>query len=1179
MNKVLFTVGLLLLSNIALAQCPIVDYTLPTIVCNTQNLIIQNTTTGADYYQWDFCSGDLALTPNATIAASSNLLFRTRSLRIVKSSNAWYGFTIDQANSPYRLIRFDFGNSLANTPLIVDLGNPSNSINSAFDLQMYREENNWYALVVNAGTNSLVRLNFGFNLESIPSAQDLGSFGKLDTPDGLFLVTDNGLLSAFVSNGGASPEIIRLEFGSSILNTPVINSFLVTGGSGLRGVAIIKECDRWFGLVSSYGNGKVFWIDFTNGLNQSPQTGEINFFASFNFPTNIALALDGAEYFAFIESALGEQYRLSFGASIIDKTGSGQNLGTFGISNENSALELVKVDSDWFGFSIDLTNRRLVRQIFPAACSASQPTYQGEYPPPVKYSASGTKIISVKAISVNGAISSLSKTVTVSSNVAPDIDFNSTNVCANSIVNFTSQNSSGNITSYSWSFGDASTSSQPNPSHIYTSAATYEVGLIVTASNGCINTATQKELVIYNQPVAGFDLPSVSPICTNQEYTFINSSTFDPLSNPTWEWRLNGALVSNDQNLLQQFSSTIAQEIRLKALIPGCENEVIKNIASIQEGPQTDFTFSNSCQLAPVSFTNATSGSVTDFSWNFGDGNNSSQTNPTNTFQNSGTFHVTLRTTNAAGCQNSAEKPITIYTKPQTNFSIDLPPFSCAGSPSQFNDITPSLTDSNITTWLWGFGDIANGTSAQKNPTYTYSLSGDYQVSLTATTNFGCTASIQKQVTISSAPLVNFTNGIACLNQGTQFTDASDPTAKAWLWSIQNSTYTTKNPTHVFSVTGSQPVMLSVTGSNNCVSQLTKNVNVPIPVAPDFTAISTCAGKPTIFQEKNSGGSDPAVSWSWDFGGQGLGSGSPAEHIFQTVGSYAVKMNSTRQSGCVYSITKSVSINQSPQAQFIPSTDSGGSPLTVGFTNTSSLATSYLWKFMDANNSTSTEFSPSFIFNQLGEYPVELIASNALGCQDSFIKMIQVVVPNVNAVLTEFKLIPVGGSMKATVTVKNQGNISMNNPEVIIDLSGGASVKEKLSVTILPNQSLTRTLSIDILSKNLQYACAELYTVGDTYLFDNRQCINLEAETIAIQPYPNPAQDELFIDWINAGNESMQVVIYNASGHVVLNKKYAPILHGLNQVKVNVSNLGAGIYFVSYFDGNTSRTSRFSIVR
>jgi PKD repeat protein len=1178
--RIFLVVGILLLaSNTSFAQCPVVNFALPNIVCSNQSFSIENTSAGTTLYEWDFCSGDLALTPTAAIATTNNLLFRTRSLRIVTSSNLWYGFTIDQANSPYRLIRFDFGNSLMNTPAVVDLGNPGNSLNSAFDLQMYQEGADWYALVANAGSNSLVRLSFGSDLQAVPLAQDLGSLGALNTPNGIFLVTENGLLTAFVTNGGTSTEIVRVSFGNSIVNTPSANSFPIQGGAALRGLSIIKECDRWFGLVSSFGNGKIFWLDFTNGLNQAPQTGEITFFSGFNFPTNIALALEGAEYFAFIQSGLGEQYRLSFGASILDKIGTGQNLGTFGISNENSALELIKVNSDWIGFSIDLANRRLVREIFPTACSASPAIYQGEHPPLIKYTTSGNKLITLKATAAGNVINALIKVVTVTANTAPDIDFTSANVCTASNVNFTSQNTSGGIVSYAWSFGDAAVSAQANPSHIYAQAGIYKVSVQVTAANGCANSSPTKDLTLFNQPVADFNLPAASPICTNQDYLFINQSTFDATSNPEWEWHVNGVLVSTMQDLVQQFISTTAQQIGLKAKIPGCENEMIKNISSVQTGSHPDFTFANSCQQVAVNFTNTTVDAGINYSWNFGEGTTTTQANPTNTFQNSGMFQVILMATNGVGCQNSKEKTITIYSKPQTNFAIELPPFSCAGSPSQFNDLTPTLIDSNITSWVWGFGDAANGTSSQKNPTYTYTQAGDYQVSLSATTNFGCTAAIQKQVTISTAPTVNFSNGIACLNQGTQFTDASDTTVKAWLWSMQNSSYTTKNPTHTFTATGLLPVMLTVTGNNNCVSQISKIITVPVPVVADFTASSTCADKPAVFQEKNAGGNDPAVSWSWDFAGQGLGTGSPAQHIFPVTGSYAVRMNSTRQSGCVYSITKTITISQPPRAQFTPSIEAGGSPLTVGFTNTSSLATSYLWKFNDASNSTSSEFSPAFTFNQLGQYPVELIASNALGCEDRFTKLIQVVVPGINASLTEFKLIPSGGSMKAMVTISNRGNIAINNPEVLIDLSGHASVKERLVGTIAPNQLLTRTLTLDIITNDLTYACAELTVAGDAYLFDNRQCINLKAEAIALQPYPNPAQDNLFIDWINPGSEFMRIVIYNASGQVVLEKKYEQVLDGLNQIQINVSNLGAGIYFVSYFDGIIWRSSRFSIVR
>ncbi|HRG79280.1 MAG TPA: PKD domain-containing protein, partial [Cyclobacteriaceae bacterium] len=880
----------------------------------------------------------------------------------------------------------------------------------------------------------------------------------------------------------------------------------------------------------------------------------------------------------FIQSALGVQYRLSFGASVVDKTGSGVSLGNFGISNENSALELIKVDSDWIGFSIDLTNRRLVRQTFPTECTASPAIFQGQHPTGVRYSTGGAKNITLMAISASGVISSQSRTVMISSSLAPDIDFTLANVCVNHAVIFTPLNTSGTISTYSWSFGDSNTSSQVNPINVYSNAGEYLATLTVTAANSCENFA-QELVTIYNQPTADFSLPLANPFCTNQSYNFGNTSSFDVASNPKWEWSLNGIVVSSTFDLSAQFSSNQPQQIKLKSMIPGCESEIIKNISSVQVGAAPDFEFSNGCQGASITFTNTTRGAVVDYAWDFDDGNISSQQNGINSYMNSGLYQVTLQATNASGCQNFVTKPITIYSQPQPNFSLDLPPFSCAGSPSQFNDLTPPLTDSNITSRLWSFGDANNGTSIQANPRYIYNQDGDYLVSLGVSSNFGCSNTIQKTITIQPSPTVNFSNTPACLNQPTQFTDASGADVKAWLWSIQNMSYTTKNVTHAFNTTGLQNAMLTVTGNNNCVSQISKTIAIPVPVSIDFNSQSTCATKPSIFTETNSGGVDPAVSSTWDFAGQ-PGSGSPVQHVFSSVGSYPVNLSSTRLSGCVYSVTKSVNIVQPPVARFTMTPENGGAPLTVDFTNTSVSATNFLWNFNDASNSTSAQFSPSFVFDQLGTYAVELIASNAIGCTDSVKKDVQVVVPQINAVLSEFRLeSSTGGTLIATVTVENKGNITITNPEIYLDLSGNTEVKERLTGTIPPDQFITRTLTTSILPDNLSYACAEVFITGDSNAFDNRECTNLENEITFIQPYPNPANDIIYLDWINQNLESLQVIIYNSSGQAVLNQTYYNLLHGLNQVEINVSQLAPGIYLASYSTGNNPYSFKFSVIR
>ncbi|MBP9927428.1 MAG: PKD domain-containing protein, partial [Cyclobacteriaceae bacterium] len=927
--------------------------------------------------------------------------------------------------------------------------------------------------------------------------------------------------------------------------------------------------------VASRGNSQINQLNFGSNILSVPSVEGSYSFSGVSNPYKIKLTLEGDNYFAVVSNESIPMQLIDFhdlnpanAPSVITHAGLPVLLGIESIRNKGLGLVI----------GVGLSDNKLKRVTFEAPCNASIAYSESAIPSDIVYTSLGNKKIELVAQQGN-LTSVMADIISVSSSTAPDITIlTNGNSCASNSVTFTAENISNDIVNHTWNFGDALTSLQANPSHVYSSAGVYNVSLQVTTSNGCSNNA-QSQITIYNQPVSGFSLPTANPFCTNQEYTFTNTSSFDVASNPTWEWSLNGNVISTTKDLLTQFSTTSAQEIKLKASIPGCENENIQNINTVLQGPAVDFNTANGCQEAPVNFVNTSSGTVTGYTWDFGDGNQSSLVNPTNTFLSHGNFDVVLTATNASGCENSKTKSVTIYSKPQTNFSIDLPPFSCSGSTSQFNDLTPSLTDSNITTWTWNFGDVASGTASQKNPTYVYGLAGDYQVALETSTNFGCSNSIQKTVTISPAPLVDFTYGPSCLNQGTQFTDASGSNVKAWLWSMQNNTYTSKNPIHTFNSTGDQSVTLAVTGNNNCVSQVSKTLSIPVPVIVDFTAQGTCATKPSIFQETTIAGPDPATSWSWDIDGTPT-VGSPVQHVFQNVGNYNVQLYSTRQSGCVYSATKLVNVIAPPVAQFSMSPVAGAPPLPVEFTNISVGASSFLWKFNDVNNSTSTLFSPSFTYTTLGEYPVDLIVRNTSGCTDTTQKIVQVVIPQINVAMTELTVSNNGdGSLRATVTIKNESNLTIQNPVVFLNLSGNAQVKEVVSASILPGQSITRTLSTSILPVNVSYVCAEVVVNGDTDQSDNEKCISIVNESVFIQPYPNPANDIVYLEWVNTNLESLDVAVYNSLGQSVFSKTYSGLSPGLNQVELYVSNLAEGIYFATYVSDNQTFSIRFSIVR
>jgi hypothetical protein len=102
---------------------------------------------------------------------------------------------------------------------------------------------------------------------------------------------------------------------------------------------------------------------------------------------------------------------------------------------------------------------------------------------------------------------------------------------------------------------------------------------------------------------------------------------------------------------------------------------------------------------------------------------------------------------------------------------------------------------------------------------------------------------------------------------------------------------------------------------------------------------------------------------------------------------------------------------------------------------------------------------------------------------------------------------------------------------------------------------------------------------GDIDQFDNQTCISFVNEPVFIQPYPNPANDIVYLEWVNTNLESLDVIVYNSLGQPVFSKTYTGLSPGLNQVELYVSNLAEGIYFATYTTGNQTSSIRFSIVR
>ncbi|MCB4799478.1 PKD domain-containing protein [Neotamlana laminarinivorans] len=209
--------------------------------------------------------------------------------------------------------------------------------------------------------------------------------------------------------------------------------------------------------------------------------------------------------------------------------------------------------------------------------------------------------------------------------------------------------------SYLWDFGDGNTSTEANPDYTYAEGGLYLVTLTTTSSDGLVAEASSE----------------VSPISVDFSFTSIDSQvTFTNLSTGVaslvWDFG-DGTTIdwaeedtTDDPNYSPVYSYTTAETFQVTLTATnylGVETSVTKNIEGLVLSTVPDFTFDVSSLT--VDFTDASTLAVS-HSWDFGDGNTSTEVNPSHTYAVAGTYDVTLITTNDAGVSRSITKPVPV---------------------------------------------------------------------------------------------------------------------------------------------------------------------------------------------------------------------------------------------------------------------------------------------------------------------------------------------------------------------------------------------------------------------------------------------------------------------------------------------------------------------------------------
>ncbi len=258
----------------------------------------------------------------------------------------------------------------------------------------------------------------------------------------------------------------------------------------------------------------------------------------------------------------------------------------------------------------------------------------------------------------------------------PNADFTATPTsgCAPLTVDFTDQ-STGDIDSWSWDFGDGGTSTAQNPSHTYNNVGTYTVSLTVTGPGGS-DTATKTDYItVSTTPTADFVGSPTSgdaPLTVN----FTDQSSGVPTS---WSWDFGDGNTSTEQNPSHTYDAAGTYTVSLTASNScGDDTQTKADYITVTEppcnAPVADFTGSPTSGTAPlsVSFTDQSTNNPTSWSWDFGDGGTSTAQNPSHTYNNAGTYTVTLTATNDCGSDDETKTDYITVTEPSQNDELHV---------------------------------------------------------------------------------------------------------------------------------------------------------------------------------------------------------------------------------------------------------------------------------------------------------------------------------------------------------------------------------------------------------------------------------------------------------------------------------------------------------------------------
>ncbi len=476
----------------------------------------------------------------------------------------------------------------------------------------------------------------------------------------------------------------------------------------------------------------------------------------------------------------------------------------------------------------------------------------------------------------------------------PIARFNHTEVCQGDVTDITNTSylQAGTMT-YSWDFGDGTTSDLANPAHVYTSSGTYTVGLVVTSNKGytssITNTVRVKEI-----PKPNFDFTNA---CEGTAIGLVDGSIL-PTGTTTYSWNFGDNNTGTGATISHLYAQPGIYPVKYTVNVSGCAASVTKYVT---QAPRSVPNFTNTplqCDNKNVTFTNTTTAPAfgsAGYEWKLGDKTVVNSKDVTHTYNIFDVYNVVLISRTDLGCADSITKSITLLESPAVRYTIGGS--LCHGETLTFtNTSTTPVGASGANSYEWDFGDA--NTSIDENPTHQYAGPGSKTITTIARSTNGCDATITSTVVVNLKPSADFVSNDVCLGSETKFTNNSsiaDASVLTYDWDLSGSTSILTNPATTYNTAGTKTIILTTTSTTGCTSTVTKTVEVnPLPVADIIIASQLSFDGAFNFTTNGVG-----TRYRWLFGDGGSDSAKSVSYKYPVDGTYNVYLVIESDKGCI----------------------------------------------------------------------------------------------------------------------------------------------------------------------------------------------------------------------------------------------------------------------------------------